>query len=70
MLFILVVSLVYKNVLIKLIAFASIVSKVLKKIIYDRIAYSLITCDNEFGLKAKHSTDMYVYIYMPSKRLY
>ena len=47
---------------------ASIVSKVFEKIIYDRIAYSLITCDNQFGFKAKHSTDMC--IYMPSKRLY
>ena len=34
------------------IALASIVSKVYEKIIYDRIAYSLITCDNLFGFKA------------------
>ena len=45
------------------IALASIVSKVFEKIIYDRIAYSLITCDNQFGFKAKHSTDMCIYAF-------
>ena len=45
------------------IALASIVAKVFEKIIYDRIAYSLITCDNQFGFKAKHSTEcVYNYI--------
>ena len=45
------------------IALASIVFKVFEKIIYDRIAYSLITCDNQFGFKAKHSTDMCIYAF-------
>ena len=36
---------------------------VFEKIIYDRIAYSLITCDNQFGFKAKHSTDMCIYAF-------
>ena len=40
------------------VALASIVSKVFGNIIYDHIAYSLITCDNQFGFKDKHSTDM------------
>ena len=45
------------------IALVSIVSKVFENIIYDRIAYSLITCDNQFGFKAKHSTDMCIYAF-------
>ena len=40
------------------IALASIVYKVFEKLIYDRIAYSLTTCSNQFGFKTKHSTDM------------
>ena len=40
------------------IALASIVSKVLEKIIYDRIAVYLTTCSNQLGVRAKHSTDM------------
>ena len=40
------------------IALASVVSKVLEKIIYDRIAVYLTTCSNQFGFKAKHSTDI------------
>ena len=43
------------------IALASIVSKVLENIIYDRIAVYLTTCSNQFGFKAKHSTDMTIY---------
>ena len=43
------------------IALASIVSKVLKKVIYDHIAVYLNTCSNQFGFKAKHSTDMTIY---------
>ena len=43
------------------IALASIVSTVLEKLIYDRIAVYLNTCSNQFGFKAKHSTDMTVY---------
>ena len=40
---------------------AGIVSKVLEKIIYDRIVYYLSTCHNQFGFKTKHSTDMCIY---------
>ena len=40
------------------IALASIVSKVLEKIIYDRIVVYLNTCSNQFGFKAKHKKDM------------
>ena len=36
-------------------------SKVLENIIYDRIAVYLTTCSNQFGFKAKHSTDMTIY---------
>ena len=35
--------------------------KVLEKLIYDRIALCLTTCSNQFGFKAKHSTDMPIY---------
>ena len=42
------------------IALASSVSKVFEKHMYDRIAYSLIICDNQFGFKAKYSTDVYI----------
>ena len=45
------------------IGLASIVSKVLEKNIHDRIAYSLITCDNQFGFKSKHSTVMCIYAF-------
>lgn len=45
------------------IALASIVSKLLEKIIYDRIAYALNTCSNQFGFKAKHNTDMCIYAF-------
>ena len=36
-------------------------SKVLEKLIYGRIALYLTTCSNQFGVKAKHSTDMTIY---------
>ena len=36
-------------------------SKVLEKVIYDRIAVYLNTCSNQFGFKAKHNTDMTIY---------
>ena len=45
------------------IALASIVSKVFEKFIYDRIAYNLTTCSNQFGFKTKHSTDMCIYAF-------
>ena len=40
------------------IALASIVSKVVEKIIYDPIALYLTTCSNQFGFKATHSADI------------
>ena len=40
------------------IALASIMSKILEKIIYERVSEALETCSNQFGFKAKHSTDM------------
>ena len=33
-------------------------SKLLEKIIYERVSEALETCSNQFGFKAKHSTDM------------
>ena len=47
------------------ISLASIVPKVFGKISYDRVAYSLITCNNQFGFKTKQTC-----VYMSSKRLY
>ena len=32
-------------------------SKILEKIIYERVSEALETCSNQFGFKAKHSTD-------------
>ena len=40
------------------IALASIMSKLLEKIIYERVSEALETCSNQFGFNAKHSTDM------------
>ena len=40
------------------IALASIMSKLLEKIIYERVSEALETCSNQFGFKAKHSTAM------------
>ena len=45
------------------IALASIMSKVFEKDIYDHIAYSLITRDNQFDFKAKHSMGMCIYAF-------
>ena len=39
------------------IALASIVSKVLEKILLNRLYIFLDTCSNQFGFKKKHSTD-------------
>ena len=33
-------------------------SKLLEQIIYERVSEALETCSNQFGFKAKHSTDM------------
>ena len=39
------------------IALASIMSKILEQIICERVSEALETCSNQFGFKAKHSTD-------------
>ncbi len=43
------------------IALASVVSKVLERIILDRLGVYLDTTDNQFGFKAHHSTDLCIY---------
>ena len=40
------------------ITLTSIMSKLLEKIIYECVSEALETCSNQFGFKAKHSTDM------------
>lgn len=40
---------------------ASILSKVLERILLDRLQAYLITTDNQFGFKNKHSTDLCIY---------
>ena len=42
---------------------ASIVTKVFENNIYDCIAYSLTTCNNQFGFKTKHRIDMCIYAF-------
>ena len=44
------------------IALASIVSKVLDKILLNRLYIFLDTCSNQFGIKKKHSTDQCVFV--------
>ena len=44
------------------IALASIVSKVLEKILLNRLYIFLDTCSNQFGFKKKHSTDQCVFV--------
>ena len=43
------------------IALASILSKVLERVIIDRVGDLICTTDNQFGFKSKHSTDMCIY---------
>ena len=43
------------------IALASIMSKLLEKIIYHRISDTLVTSCNQFGFKSKHSTEMCIF---------
>lgn len=43
------------------IALASILSKVLEKILLDRLNEFINTTDNQFGFKAKHGTDLCIY---------
>lgn len=43
------------------IALASIMSKVLEKLLLVRLSEFIHTTDNQFGFKAKHSTDLCIY---------
>ena len=51
------ISICSKNIY-RPIALASIMSKLLEKFIYGRVSEALETCSNQFGFKAKHSSDM------------
>lgn len=43
------------------IALASILSRVVERIILDRLQMYILTTDNQFGFKSKHSKDMCIY---------
>ena len=43
------------------IALASVMSKVLERVLLDRLSSFLDTTDNQYGFKAKHGTDLCVY---------
>lgn len=43
------------------IALASILSKVLERILFDRVSVFISSLDNQFGFKPKHDTDMCIY---------
>ncbi len=43
------------------IALACILSKVLEKILLDRLNVFINSTDNQFGFKAKHGTDLCIY---------
>ena len=43
------------------IALASILSKVLEKILLNRLEQYILTTDNQFGFKRKHGTDMCIF---------
>ncbi len=45
------------------IALASIMSKVLERILLDRLELYILTNDNQFGFKRKHGTDMCIYAF-------
>ena len=45
----------------RLIAIATIVSKLFKSIILYKCEEFLFTCDNQFGFKPKHSTELCIY---------
>ncbi len=52
------------------IALASVVSKVLERIILDRLRVYLDTTDNQFGFKAQYSTDLCIYALKEVVELY
>ena len=43
------------------IALASVLSKVLERILLHRLCVYLYSCDNQFGFKALHGTDLCIY---------
>ena len=43
------------------IALASIMSKLLEKIMFNRISDNLVTNPNQFGFKPKHNTEMCIF---------
>ena len=43
------------------IALASVLSKVLERILLDRLSSFITTTDNQYGFKAKHGTDLCIY---------
>ncbi len=45
------------------IALASIMSKVLERILLDRLGFYILTNYNQFGFKQKHGTDMCIYAF-------
>ena len=46
----------------RLIAIASVISKTLETVILNRFHYCLVTSDNQFGFKNKHSTDLCTFV--------
>ena len=52
------------------IALASTLSKVLERMLLDRISDFIFTTENQFGYKAKHSTDMCIYALKEAVELY
>lgn len=52
------------------IAIASVLSKVLKKILSDHISPFIFNTDSQFGFKADHSTDLCLYVLKEVVELY
>ena len=52
------------------IALASILSKIIENIIFNRIEHQLITNPNQFGFKRGHSTDQCIYVLKEVANLY
>ena len=52
------------------IALASVLSKLIEKVILNRIQHLLTTSHNQFGFKKKHGTDQCVYVLKEAISLY
>ena len=52
------------------IALGSVISKLVERIVLDRIEYLLITNKNQFGFKQNHGTDQCVYVLKEALNLY